>query len=106
VVFLAQRRPGASCGRQAAAYTTRSDTGRMCLGLSRVLPNVGIAQLNHRIGLGLPAALGCTHVPTREEVNDITRRQVKSITVWLGMATAAVVLLQALIQLVEMFMHH
>jgi len=42
----------------------------------------------------------------REEVSQITKRQVRSITVWLGMATAAVVLLQALIQLAEMFMHH
>jgi hypothetical protein len=30
---------------------------------------------------------------------------VKAVTVWLGMATAVVVLLQALIQLVAMFMH-
>ena len=39
-------------------------------------------------------------------MTDITKRQVKSITVWLGMATAAVVLVRALIQLVQMFMHH
>ena len=35
----------------------------------------------------------------------ITKRQVKSITLWLGMATAVVVLLQALTQFAEMFMH-
>jgi hypothetical protein len=39
-------------------------------------------------------------------VSNITKRQAKSITVWLGMATAAVVLLQALIQLAGIFMHH
>lgn len=42
----------------------------------------------------------------REEVSTITKGQVKMTTLWLGLATATVVLLQALIQLAQMFMHH
>jgi hypothetical protein len=55
----------------------------------------------------LPAALGWNaRAHPREEVFQITKRQARTITVWLGIATAAVVLLQALIQLAGMFMHH
>jgi hypothetical protein len=41
----------------------------------------------------------------QREVSDI-KRQVKKITLWLTAATAAVVFLQALIALLEMFVHH
>ena len=39
-------------------------------------------------------------------MNKITKRQAKAVTVWLGLATTVVVLLQALIQLMQMFIHH
>lgn len=53
----------------------------------------------------LPILGGTARAHPRKEVSEITRRQVKAVTVWLGMATAVVVLLQALTQLAEMFMH-
>jgi hypothetical protein len=39
-------------------------------------------------------------------VSDITKRQIRMITLWIGLATAFVVLLQALVQLAVMFKHH
>jgi hypothetical protein len=42
------------------------DTSSRCLGEGPYFSNVGIATTESRIGHGLPAGLGCTHVPTRE----------------------------------------